>query len=157
MERSVSLDWAQIVDEARQRRKDRKLTQRRLAAMANVSLPTVVRFEKNERDIQLSSALAILNVLDMVERPIEGSLLVRGVARGPYKVMFAPSAGAGRPLVPKDVGERGQLEALLDELAIGEDARERLFADLVRDQIASIAGLQLRRSQARRLWLEQFS
>ena len=30
---------------------------RLLAALANVSLPTVLRFEKNQRDIQVSSVL----------------------------------------------------------------------------------------------------
>jgi transcriptional regulator with XRE-family HTH domain len=157
MERSVSLDWAEIVEEARRRRQDRKLTQRRLAAMANVSLPTVVRFEKNARDIQLSSALAILNVLDMVERPIEGSLLVRGPSAGPYRVMFAPSAGAGRPLAAREIAARSELDGFVAGLGIDDAARERLFADLVRDEIASIPGLQIRPAEARRLWPEQFS
>ena len=156
MERNVSLDWAELVEEAHRRRKAQKLTQRRLAAMANVSLPTVVRFEKHERDIQLSSALRILDALGMVARSIEGTLVVRGAAAGPYKVMFAPAAGAGKPLTPREVGERAPLEELLRALGIDAGPEERLFADLVREGIASIPGLQLRPTRARELWPEQF-
>ena len=52
-----------------------KLTQRRLAAVAGVSLPTVVKLEAGQ-DIRLSSALAILKVLDMVPRLVEGVLRI---------------------------------------------------------------------------------
>ena len=45
-----------------------KLTQRQLAALANVSTPTVSRFELAAKDVQLSSALAILDVLGMTDR-----------------------------------------------------------------------------------------
>ena len=45
-----------------------RLTQKQLAALANVSTPTVSRFENNEKDLQLSSALAILEVLGMTDR-----------------------------------------------------------------------------------------
>lgn len=45
-----------------------KLTQKQLAALAKVSTPTVSRFENNEKGLQLSSALAILEVLGMTDR-----------------------------------------------------------------------------------------
>ena len=45
-----------------------KLTQRDLAALAKVSTPTVSRFEQAAKDVQLSSALAILDVLGMTDR-----------------------------------------------------------------------------------------
>lgn len=45
-----------------------KLTQRELAALAKVSTPTVSRFEQQEKDVQLSSALAILDVLGMTDK-----------------------------------------------------------------------------------------
>jgi transcriptional regulator with XRE-family HTH domain len=45
-----------------------KLTQRQLAMLANVSTPTVSRFELAAKDIQLSSALAIFEVLGMTDR-----------------------------------------------------------------------------------------
>jgi transcriptional regulator with XRE-family HTH domain len=45
-----------------------KLTQKQLAALAKVSTPTVSRFEQNDADIQLSSALAILGVVGMTDQ-----------------------------------------------------------------------------------------
>jgi transcriptional regulator with XRE-family HTH domain len=45
-----------------------KLTQRQLAALAKVSTPTISRFEQNEKDIQLSSALAILDALGLTDK-----------------------------------------------------------------------------------------
>jgi transcriptional regulator with XRE-family HTH domain len=44
------------------------LTQKQLAALAKVSAPTVSRFEQNAKDIQLSSALAMLDVLGMTDK-----------------------------------------------------------------------------------------
>ncbi len=44
-----------------------KLTQKQLSALANVSPPTVSRFEQNAKDIQLSTVLAILNVVGMTD------------------------------------------------------------------------------------------
>ncbi|MBN1282967.1 MAG: DUF1488 family protein [Proteobacteria bacterium] len=56
-----------MVEEARQRRKAQKLTQKRLADLAGVSTPTVSRFEGGERDLQLSSVINILTVLGMID------------------------------------------------------------------------------------------
>ena len=44
------------------------LTQRQLAALANVSTPTVSRFEQAAKDVQLSSVIAILDVLGMTDK-----------------------------------------------------------------------------------------
>lgn len=44
------------------------LTQRQLASLAQVSTPTISRFEQAERDIQLSSALSIFDVLGMSDK-----------------------------------------------------------------------------------------
>lgn len=44
------------------------LTQQRLAAIANVSTPTVSRLEGGDKNIQLSSAFSILEALGMVEK-----------------------------------------------------------------------------------------
>jgi transcriptional regulator with XRE-family HTH domain len=44
------------------------MTQRQLASLAKVSAPTVSRFEQNAKDIQLSSALAILDALGLTDR-----------------------------------------------------------------------------------------
>jgi transcriptional regulator with XRE-family HTH domain len=68
MERDFRLDWQLLVDEAGRRRKKLGLTQKRLGELAGISTPTVSRFEQAAKDIQLSSALAILEVLGMTER-----------------------------------------------------------------------------------------
>src|SRR5664280_658728 len=101
MERNLQtdyqLDWPEIVTSAKRKRHKMKLTQRRLAAVASVSLPTVVKFEAGQ-DVRLSSALAILKLLDMVPRPIEGVLKIvarSNSATGPYQVTFAPYASRG--------------------------------------------------------------
>ncbi|MHB1103643.1 MAG: DUF1488 family protein [Devosia sp.] len=44
------------------------MTQKQLAALANVSAPTISRFEQAAKDIQLSSALAILDTLGMTDK-----------------------------------------------------------------------------------------
>jgi hypothetical protein len=129
---------------------------RRLASMANVSLPTVLRFEKNQRDIQLSSVLAILNALGMVAKKIEGTLLMRALKGGSVQVMFAPSAGAGRELERKIVTGIPNLRELWTELGVGEDAQRLAAADLVRTEAASITGVELSARQAKTYWPEQF-
>ncbi|MGQ0662463.1 MAG: DUF1488 family protein [Pseudomonadota bacterium] len=68
MDGNLRINWAALVEEAKQRRKAQGITQKRLAEIANVSTPTVSRFEGGEKDIQLSSALAILTVLGMTDR-----------------------------------------------------------------------------------------
>ena len=155
MERDFSIDWAEIVGEAHRRRKSQGLTMRRLAAVANVSLPTVLRFEKNQRDIQLSSVLAILNALGMVARRVDGTLLVHGTADGPYQAMFAPAAGAGGPLETRALEGRPELEALMAELEIDAERQRLALADLVRAQAASISGLRLSARVMRKYWPEQ--
>ncbi len=54
-----------MVEEAKQRRKKLKLTQQRLALLANVSTPTISRFESGEKDIQWSSIHRILSCLGL--------------------------------------------------------------------------------------------
>ena len=68
MERNIRLNWNLLVEEAIKRRKERKISQRRLAAIAEVSQPTISRFEQRKDDIQLSSAIKILSVLGLVEK-----------------------------------------------------------------------------------------
>ena len=68
MERNIRLNWNLLVEEAIKRRKERKISQRRLAAIAEVSQPTISRFEQRKDDIQLSSAIKILSVLGLAEK-----------------------------------------------------------------------------------------
>lgn len=65
MERQFCINWQAFVEEAKQRRKEQKLTQAKLGELAGVSTPTVSRFESGAVDIQLSTVLAIFEVLGM--------------------------------------------------------------------------------------------
>ena len=68
MERNIRLNWDILVKEAIKRRKERKISQRRLAAIAEVSQPTVLRFEPQKQDTQLSSTVKILDVLGLIDK-----------------------------------------------------------------------------------------
>jgi transcriptional regulator with XRE-family HTH domain len=68
MEWEFRLNWALLIEEAVRRRHGLKLTQKQLAALADVSTPTISRFELDDEDIQLSSALKILGVLGMTDQ-----------------------------------------------------------------------------------------
>lgn len=61
------LDWRAIVDEALRRRKAEKLTQREHAALASVSIPTIVAFDRGERTLSLAKAFDILRVVGLIE------------------------------------------------------------------------------------------
>jgi len=67
MERRLHLNWQLLVEEAKLRRKNQKLTQKRLALLAKVSTPTISRFEGGAKDIQLSSIFNILNILGLMD------------------------------------------------------------------------------------------
>src|SRR5437899_5125442 len=68
MERDFQINWPLLIEEAVRRRHRMKLTQRQLATLASVSTPTVSRFELAAKDVQLSSVLAILDVLGMTDK-----------------------------------------------------------------------------------------
>jgi transcriptional regulator with XRE-family HTH domain len=60
-----------MVAEALRRRKAEKLTQREHAALASVSIPTIVSFDRGERTLSLAKAFDILRVVGLVEEPTE--------------------------------------------------------------------------------------
>ena len=62
------LNWERLVREAVTVRKQERLSQRDLAALAGVTQPTVVKFEKGSTSILVDSALAILRALSLAER-----------------------------------------------------------------------------------------
>lgn len=64
-----ALDWRAIVTEAVHRRKAERLTQRDLAALAAVSPPTIIAFERGETSLRLDKALEILRVLGLAVLP----------------------------------------------------------------------------------------
>ncbi|MCY3673918.1 MAG: helix-turn-helix transcriptional regulator [Rhodobacteraceae bacterium] len=65
MERNIQLNWQSFVQEAVKRRKEQKLTQEQLALLAEVSKPTLNRFEQGKTNIKLDSALKILKMLGL--------------------------------------------------------------------------------------------
>jgi transcriptional regulator with XRE-family HTH domain len=155
----LKLDWTEIVHEARRRRKEERLTQKRLAIIADVPLSAVSRLEAGRKDLQLSSALAILRVLNMVDRGTEGSLIVirEGASpdEGPYAVMFAPYAGAGRPLQRLAMPNQLALREFLLALGIEGYAQKRVLAQLFLAGSATVTNMLLRQMEIARFWPEQ--
>lgn len=65
MESIHRLNWQQLVDQAVQRRRSRKLTQNQLAVLAGVSKPTLNAFEQGRQNISVQKLSAILRVLGL--------------------------------------------------------------------------------------------
>jgi transcriptional regulator with XRE-family HTH domain len=65
------LNWHALVAEALRRRKAEKLTQRQHAALASVSIPTIVAFDRGERTLSLAKAFDILRVVGLIDEPAE--------------------------------------------------------------------------------------
>lgn len=63
------IDWRAVVDEAIRRRKSEGLSQRTLADLAGVSVPTVNAFEQGEIRLRFERVVAILQALDLFVRP----------------------------------------------------------------------------------------
>jgi transcriptional regulator with XRE-family HTH domain len=159
MERNFQLDWAEIVEEARRRRKEQGLSQQKLAVLAKVTQPTVSRFELNRQDLQLSSALAIMNALGMTARKIEGSLLFKRLAESPdissYEVMFAPYSGAGGALQSYPIQNMRDLKTFLLRLNIEPHTQQNVLASLFQRASATIPNVSLSRMEIRRFWPQQ--
>jgi transcriptional regulator with XRE-family HTH domain len=163
MERDIygdyQLDWPEIVAAAKRRRRQMKLTQRRLAVVAGVSLPTVVKFEAAE-DVRLSSALAILKVLDMVAEPVEGLLRLAAPASGvagPFQASFAPYGGSDGGLEPYILPDRAALDGFFNALRIEKEKQQQAIATLTGQYAADIGGVRFSPAQLRRYWPEQFA
>jgi transcriptional regulator with XRE-family HTH domain len=62
---SLPLDWRLVVDEAVRRRKEEGYTQRSLAALAGVSVPTVNAFEQGQINLRFERVVAILDALGL--------------------------------------------------------------------------------------------
>ena len=162
MERNIQtsgrLDWPEIVKAAKRQRREMKLTQRRLAAVAGVSLPTVVKFEAGQ-DVRLSSALAILKLLNMTAQRIEGTLRIRANETGEnplYQAMFAPYAGQGGAMEPRSLGDIDALGAFLDELQVGVEEKTQAMRSLKSQNRAELVRVQLSPLQLTKYWPVQF-
>ena len=131
MERNVRLNWEVIVRQARERRKERGLTQQHLAALANVGRSTLNRFENQSGDVTLSSVLRILSVLDMLDRRQQGTLVVKRseAESGGFDVAFTPSFG-GEQRARKALASGELLERFLLDLGVPETQRKRALSDI---------------------------
>jgi DNA-binding XRE family transcriptional regulator len=69
MERNIQLDWSSLVAEAIRRRKQQRLTQKHIALIAEVSKPTVVKFERQSGNITLEAVFSILRVVGLLKNP----------------------------------------------------------------------------------------
>ncbi len=154
MERNIRLNWEEIVREARQRRRERGLTQQHLAALAKVGRSTLLRFENQKGDVTLSSVLRILGVLDMLDRKQEGSLLLRRSENG-FVVMFAPSFG-GRAMEPKRFADWKSLDVFLGALDIPPETRRYALANLETSGSATIPRVALSHAEFQEHWPVQF-
>ena len=70
--RIAALNWQELVAEAIRRRKKEKLTQKEHAALANVSIPTIVSFDRSEPSLTLEKAFDILRVVGLLDEPSKG-------------------------------------------------------------------------------------
>jgi transcriptional regulator with XRE-family HTH domain len=68
-DRVAPLNWPALVADAVRRRKAEKLTQKEHAALASVSVPTMIAFERGERTLSLAKAFDILRVVGLVNEP----------------------------------------------------------------------------------------
>jgi transcriptional regulator with XRE-family HTH domain len=117
-----------------------KLTQRDIASLARVSVPTVSRFEQAEKDVQLSSALAILDVLGMTDK----RALIFPDTQSQYDgagVIFWGQDGARR------VRCRISRDALDDHFGEGNRLRPKEAFDKHREEIESLARRKYLRGQ----------
>ncbi len=71
---NTPLDWPVLVAEALRRRKAEKLTQREHAALADVSIPTIVAFDRGELTLSLHKAFDILRVVGLVAQRREADV-----------------------------------------------------------------------------------
>ncbi|WP_366653749.1 hypothetical protein [Fodinicurvata sp. EGI_FJ10296] len=67
------VNWGALVDEALRRRKAEGLTQREHAALAGVSGPTIVGFDRKETTLTLAKAFDILRVVGLIDEPAEST------------------------------------------------------------------------------------
>jgi DNA-binding XRE family transcriptional regulator len=154
MGQNIRLNWEQIVQQARKRRKERGLTQQHLAALAKVGRSTLVRFENRKGDVTLSSVLRILGVLDMIDRKQEGTLLLRQ-SEDELAVMFSPAFGGGA-MEPKRFADQKSLDGFLEALGISWETRRQAMANLETSGSETIPRVGLSYAELAEHWPKQF-
>src|ERR1700694_1974457 len=98
--RIAPLNWRTLVAEALRRRKAEKLTQREHAALASVSIPTIVSFDRAEQTLTLAKAFDILRVVGLLEEPgkegAQGAFVQEAFARWRELTAKLPPDSPGR-------------------------------------------------------------
>jgi transcriptional regulator with XRE-family HTH domain len=93
-------NWDALVAEAIRRRKAENLTQREHAALASVSIPTMIAFERGERTLSLGKAFDILRVVGLLDEPKEegaqGRFVQEAFARWRELTKDLPQTSPGR-------------------------------------------------------------
>ncbi len=128
-----------------------------LAALAKVSRSTLSRFENNNGDVQLSSVLRILSVLDMVDRKEEGTLIVRRNDDGTFSASFALNLGAGGALESRTFADREVFRRALDDLQVSPSVQLEVFKDLEDQATVRVFGVTLDMDRLQRYWPTQFA
>jgi transcriptional regulator with XRE-family HTH domain len=131
------------------------MTQSHLAALAKVSRSTLSRFENKSGDVQLSSVLRILSVLDMVDRKVEGAVLLRKTSDGNFSASFAPNFGGGA-LEAKPIASREGLLMFLKEIGITDEPRRVALLQLEQEGVASVPQVLLSPDRLSQFWPVQF-
>jgi transcriptional regulator with XRE-family HTH domain len=94
------LHWQGLVAEAIRRRKEERLTQKEHAALAGVSVPTIVAFDRGELTLSLGKAFDILRVVGLVEEPdkegAQGAFMQDAFQRWRELTATLPKASPGR-------------------------------------------------------------
>jgi transcriptional regulator with XRE-family HTH domain len=94
------LDWRALVNEAIRRRKAEKMTQREHAALASVSVPTIVSFDRGEETLTLAKAFDILRVVGLVaeasKEGTQGAFVQEAFARWRELTAALPENSPGR-------------------------------------------------------------
>ena len=148
MERNVRLNWEGGVRQARERRKQRGLTQQHLAALANVGRSTLNRFENQSGDVTLSSVLRILGVLDMLDRKQQGTLVVKASETRPdgFDVIFTPNFG-GEPRERRTLASHESLERFLSGLGVPQEGQNRAMGEIQRRGKGLISGVLVSKAE----------
>jgi transcriptional regulator with XRE-family HTH domain len=86
------IDWRVVVDEAIRRRKRERMTQRSLAELAGVSVPTVNAFEQGQIRLRFERVIAILEALGLFVQPSDPDSFssFRHNARRRWEELIAP-------------------------------------------------------------------
>lgn len=153
MERNIRLNWEVIVRQARERRKERGLTQQHLAALANVGRSTLNRFENQSGDVTLSSVLRILGVLDMLDRRQQGTLLLKRskTQSGGFDIAFTPTFGGDSRAV-KTLASSELLEKFLSDLSLPDTDKKRALSEIENRGNGLILGVRVSQAELDEHW-----